>query len=116
MVAYTVDSTKAGTSLVSAAGTITDITIAALPTTTDKDTQITLTDGLGGRPLWAATIAALAFLWEPRMVGASGGVPLTPGLTVPALPRSLLGIIDIPFTTGIYVKSCPTGISLTVTA
>jgi hypothetical protein len=110
MVAYVVDSTKVGTALVSAAGAITSITVAAVPTTTDKDTQVRITDGLGGRTLVAATISALAALFEPRP-----GVPLTPGLTAPTFPRSLFTGSQA-FANGLYVASCPTGMSFTVNA
>lgn len=107
---YVVDSTKVGTSLVAIAGSISALSVTLLPTTTDKDTQICLTDGPGGRTLWAATISALAFLWEPRP-----GVALTPGATGPTFPRSLM-TGAIPFANGIYVKSCPTNIALSVSA
>jgi hypothetical protein len=110
MATYTADSTKVGTSLVAAAGTMTALAIGALPTVTDKDTQVCITDGPTGRTLFAATIAALAFLWEPRP-----GFGLTPGLTPPAFPRSLFTGSQA-FANGLYVKSCPAGISLTVTA
>jgi hypothetical protein len=110
MVAYVADSTKVGTALVSAAGAITSITVAAVPTTTDKDTQVRITDGPGGRNLFAATISALAFLWEPRP-----GVGLTPGITAPVFPRSLFTGSQA-FANGLYVQSCPPGISVTVNA
>jgi hypothetical protein len=110
MVAYVVDNTKVGTSLVAAAGAITSITIAAEPTTTDKDTQVCITDGPAGRSLFAATQSALAFLFEPRP-----GVPLTPGLTAPVFPRSLFTGSQA-FANGLYVASCPAGISVTVNA
>lgn len=110
MVAYTVDSTHVGTSLVAAAGTMTAMTVAAVPTITDKDTQVRITDGPGGRSLFAATISALSFLFEPKP-----GIALTPGTTAPAFPRNLFTGSQA-FASGLYVASCPTGISLTVTA
>jgi hypothetical protein len=110
MVAYTVDSTHVGTSLVAAAGTVTAISVAAAPTITDKDTQVCITDGPTGRSLFAATISALMFLFEPRP-----GVALTPGTTAPVFPRSLFAGSQA-FANGLYVQSCPPGISVTVTA
>ena len=110
MVAYVVDSTKVGTSLVAVAGTITSITVTAVPTITDKDTQVRITDGPGGRTLWAAVQAALAFLFEPRP-----GVALTPGTTAPVFPRTLFSGSQA-FANGLYVVSCPAGISITITA
>jgi hypothetical protein len=109
MAVYAVDSTKAGTSLVAATGTISGITAAAAPVITDKDTQICLTDGPGGPILYAATLLGLVFLFEPRP-----GVALTPGTTAPVFPRSLG--ISKSYKNGVYVQSCPTGISLSVTA
>jgi hypothetical protein len=110
MVAYVVDSTKVGTSLVAAAGTITSITAAAIPTITDKDTQVRVTDGPGGRNLFAAAVSALVFLFEPRP-----GFALTPGTTAPTFPRSLFTGSQA-FANGLYVVSCPVGISVTVNA
>jgi hypothetical protein len=110
MVAYVVDSTKVGTSLLAVAGTITSITVAAAPTIIDKDTQVRVTDGPGGHNLFAATISALAFLFEPRP-----GVALTPGTTAPTFPRSLFTGSQA-FANGLYVQSCPPGISVTVNA
>jgi hypothetical protein len=112
MATYTVDNTKVGTSLVAAAGTMTALTVAVAPTITDKDAQVRITDGPGGRNLFAATISALVFLFEPRP-----GVALTPGTTAPTFPRSVWPVSGSQaFANGLYVQSCPTGISLTVTA
>jgi hypothetical protein len=110
MVAYVVDNTKVGTSLVAAAGAITSITVAAVPTVTDEHTQVRITDGPGGRSLFAATISALSFLFEPRP-----GVALTPGTTAPTFPRTLFSGSQA-FANGLYVASCPSGISVTVNA
>ena len=110
--AYPFTSANVGTSLTTVAGTISALSVTVLPTVTDKDTQICLTDGPNGRTIWAATIAALAFLWEPRP-----NVPLTPGITAPVYPRSLIGAgTTIPVSNGIYVKSCPANISMSVSA
>lgn len=110
MATYTVDSTHAGTALVSAAGTITAMTVAAAPTITDPNTPVLLTDGPGGKTLFCAAVSALAFLFEPRP-----GVPLTPGITAPTFPRSLMTGTQA-FVNGIFCQSCPAGISLTITA
>lgn len=110
MATYTVDSTHVGTALVSAAGTITAMTVAAAPTITDQATPVQITDGPGGRSLFCATVAALAFLFEPRP-----GVPLTPGITAPTFPRALMSGTQA-FVNGLFVQSCPTGISITITA
>lgn len=111
MASYVVDSTKANTSLVAAGGTITGISVAVVPTGTDLNTQVCLTDGPVGRTLWAATLPALAFLWEPKP-----GFDAPSGGTVrPPFPRAI-SPYSISFANGIFVKSCPPGISLTVTA
>jgi hypothetical protein len=110
MVAYTVNNTVIGTSLVSAAGTISSITVAAAPTITDTATPVSITDGPGGRTLFAATLLALIYLFEPRP-----GVALTPGTTAPVFPRSLFTGSE-PFAHGLYVQNCPPGITVTVNA
>ena len=110
MVAYTVDSTKVGTSLVAVAGTITSITVAAAPNVPNKSDQVNITDGPGGRTLFSANELALIFLFEPRP-----GVALTPGTTAPTFPRNFFSGSQA-FANGLYVASCPTGISLVVNA
>jgi hypothetical protein len=122
MAAYTLDSTKVGTALVTGAGTITSITIAVAPTTlTDQITPVTLVDagtaaaagGLGQgspRTLYSLYAANLVYLFEPRP-----GIALTPGTTTPAFPRSVDNLATA-FSNGIFVKSCPAGLSLTVNA
>ena len=114
MVAYVVDNTKVGTSLVTGAGTMTALTVAAVPTISaaDKDNPVAITDGPGGRTLFRAGASSLMFLFEPRP-----GVALTPGTTAPTFPRSLWPVSGSQaFANGLYVASCPAGISLTATA
>jgi hypothetical protein len=110
MATYTVDSTKVGTSLVAAAGTMTAITVAAVPNIANKSEQINITDGPNGRSIFSANQLALISLFEPRP-----GIGLTPGLTAPAFPRSVSPGSQA-FANGLYVQSCPAGVSLTITA
>ena len=109
---HNVTSANAGTNLVTGAGSITGITLAALPTSTDK-TQLSLLDAGAsgvGPTLFAADLQTLInFLVEPRP-----GVGLTPGMTAPTWPKTIAG--TIPFTNGLYVKSCLTGPTFVVTA
>jgi hypothetical protein len=95
---------------VSAAGSISSITVAAVPTMTDTVTPVNITDGPGGRTLFCATLLALIYLFEPRP-----GVALTPGTTAPTFPRSLFTGAQA-FAHGLYVQSCPAGATLTVNA
>ena len=114
MATYTVNNAAVGTSLVTGAGTMTALTVAAVPTiaAADKDNPVRITDGPGGRTLFAGSLAALMFLFEPRP-----GVALTPGTTAPTFPRSLWPVSGSQaFANGLYVASCPAGISLTATA
>jgi hypothetical protein len=121
MVAYTVNPAAVGTALVTGAGTITSISVAALPVITDPTTPVTLVDaataavagGLGQgspRTIYSLYPANLVFLEEPRP-----NVPLTPGITAPTFPKSVANL-STAFSNGIFVKSCPAGLTLTVNA
>ena len=111
MTAYACDSTKVGTALVSAAGTITAISQTAAQTGSDAQTPLVLTDGAGGRTLYAASEIELAWLYAVKPSGPS----MAPGLTAPTWPQTFQKY-SISFANGIYVKSCPTGLAFTVTA
>jgi hypothetical protein len=110
--AHTVTSASAGTAIVTGAGSIVSITVAALPNSQDMRTQLCLIDSTTGTGnlLWAADLTVLeAFLVEPRP-----GVSMSPGITAPTYPKTIGA--NIPFTTGLYVVSCPTSTTFTVTA
>ena len=106
--AYNVNSAAVGTNIATGAGTIATITLAALPTSTDKTPLVLLdtTAAVGvGPTLFAADLQTLmSYLVEPRP-----GVALTPGTTAPTWPKTVGS--NITFTTGVYVKSCPTGVT-----
>jgi hypothetical protein len=51
----------------------------------------------------------LACMNEPRP-----GIALTPGLTAPTWPKTLMGVTPIPFTNGCFVQSCPANTTFTV--
>jgi hypothetical protein len=115
---HTVTSASVGTALVTGAGTITGITMNQPTTTsTDDSTPLTLLDvavapgaGVFARPLFSASLRALASEYEPRP-----GVALTPGITAPTWPKNLSSLV-IPFANGLYVSSCPANMTFTVTA
>jgi hypothetical protein len=116
---HTVTSASVGTVLVTGAGTISAFTMAQLTSAaTDDLTPLTLVDAAAaptstsGPPavLYSASLRALACEYEPRP-----GVALTPGTTAPTWPKSLSSI-SIPFSNGLFVQSCPTNTTFTVTA
>jgi hypothetical protein len=112
--AHTVTSASIGTALVTGAGSIVSITVAAAPVITDQYTQLCLVDDVvvSGNPqrvLFASDQIGMEYLFEPRP-----GVALTPGTTAPAYPKTIAA--NISFTNGCFVKSCPAGTTFTVTA
>lgn len=112
--AHNVTSASAGTAIVTGAGTITSITLAALPVVTDGRTQLSLIDSADGSPgptLFAADLQTLMnYLVEPRP-----GVALTPGTTAPTWPKTIASLVT-SFTRGLWVKSCPVGPTFVVNA
>lgn len=75
---------------------------------------VTLTEagpsaGIPAHILFSASLRALASMYEPRP-----GVALTPGLTAPTWPKTLMGATPISFTNGCYVQSCPANMTFTV--
>lgn len=117
--AHPVTSASVGTALTSGAGTITAFTLTQ-PTATSVDdfTPLTLVDAAAAptgptpppRTLFSASLRALACLYEPRP-----GVGLTPGITAPTWPKTLMGATPIAFSNGCYVQSCPANVTFTVT-
>jgi hypothetical protein len=105
---HNIATAQVGTAIVTGAGTIASITLAAFPTSTDP-TPLILVDsaaapaaGVNPPVLCSANLQLLRnILSEPRP-----GVGLTPGMTAPVYPRSV-GSVAIPFAAGVYVQSCP---------
>ena len=63
------------------------------------------------RVLFSANMLALKCMYEPRP-----NVPLTPGVTAPTWPKTLLGAGTVPtFNNGCWVQSCPANMTFTVT-
>jgi hypothetical protein len=117
---HTVTSASIGTALVTGAGSISAFTMAQpTSTSTDDSTQLVLVDAAAAptptspppKILWAANLRALACMNEPRP-----GIGLTPGLTAPTWPKTLMSATAIPFTNGCFVQSCPANTTFTVTA
>jgi hypothetical protein len=116
MATFTVNAAAIGTVLATGVGTITGLTITqpAVGAITDTVTPITLLDAAAAPirfapTLFSATMAALAFLWDQKP-----GMTLSPGLTPVTWPRSL-GTFTTPRVNGVYVASCPAGVTLTLT-
>lgn len=117
MATYTINPAAVGTFLATGVGTLSGLTIAqpAAGTITDVSTPIVLLDAATAaqvpmaKTLFNATMATLAFLWDQKPT-----MPLTPGLTAVVWPRSL-GPMATPRALGVYVASCPPGVSLTLT-
>lgn len=116
---HTVTSASVGTALATGAGTISAFTINQ-PTSAEVDdiTPLTLVDAAAAptgptpppRTLFSANMRSLAYLYEPRP-----GVGLTPGITAPTWPKSLMASTQaIPFTNGCFVQSCPANLTFTV--
>ena len=63
------------------------------------------------RVIFSANMAALKCLLEPRP-----NVPLTPGVTAPTWPKTVMGAGTVPtFNNGCWVQSCPANMTFTVT-
>lgn len=117
MAVYSVTSASVGSVLVASAVTISSITMTQ--PTADDETPLTLLDlaaaPTSGAPpvpktLFSAALQALAFVF-----GIKPNWPMTPTLTAPTWPQSL-GVKGVPAANGIYVASCPVGITFAVTA
>jgi hypothetical protein len=84
----------------------------------DDNTQLCLVDAATAadlanpvRTLFAADFDALAFVWGFKSVGPSP----PPGITAPTWPMTLFVSQNITFSKGVFVKSCPTGVSFSLT-
>jgi hypothetical protein len=117
---HSVTSASVGTALVVGAGSITAFTFTQpTSTATDDRTQLILVDAAAAptpissppKVLYAANLIALSGMNEPRP-----GIGLTPGLTAPTWPKTLMSANPIPFVNGCFVQSCPANVTFTVTA
>ena len=115
MTVVAVTSANVGTKLATAADTkITGMTITQPTASADLLTPFTLIDSAAAptgayRTLYSAVHAAMAFIF-----GYKPGVSLSPGLTAPTWPQTI-DSYPISFTNGVFVLSCPVGITVSVT-
>lgn len=120
MTVIAVTSASAGTKLATASDVkITGLTIAAPTSLADDATQLCLVDAATAadlanpvRTLYAADFDSLV----PSIYAVKpNGPSMAPGLTAPTFPMNLVSNAAIAFSKGIYVKSCPTGVSFSLT-
>ena len=109
-----------GTKLATGADTkITGLTVTQPSATADQNTPLTLMDAATApagppysfvRTLLNVALNSMGFLFGVKPTGPS----MAPGLTAPTWPQ---GIVtgNIPFTAGVYVASCPTGVTYSLT-
>lgn len=62
------------------------------------------------RTLYFAFLSALTFIYGVKPTGPS----MAPGLTAPTWPQAIL-TGNIPFTNGVFVLNCPTGVTFSLT-
>jgi len=119
MTVVSVTTASIGTKLATAADTkITGLTVTQPVAGTDWSTPLTLIDAAAApaapvgffRTLFNAAMPALTFLFGIKPTGPS----MAPGLTAPTWPQ---GVVtgSIPFTAGVFVLSCPAGLTFSLT-
>jgi hypothetical protein len=119
MTVLSITTASVGTKLATVSDTkITGLTVTQPSATADLSTPLTLVDAAAApaapvgffRTLFSAALPALTFLFGIKPTGPS----LAPGLTPPTWPQ---GIVtgNIPFTNGVFVQSCPAGVTFSLT-
>ena len=118
MTVISVTTASIGTKLATVADTkITGLTVAQPTSATDMTTPLTFTDAAAAptgttgfiRTLYNASVAAMS------LFGYKPGVSLSPGLTAPAWPLAAITNGNIPFINGVFVTSCPAGVTFSLT-
>jgi hypothetical protein len=118
MTVVSITTASIGTKLATVADTkITGLTMTQPLATADVSTPLTLVDAAAAptapvgfiKTLFSAGLATLAFVF-----GYKPGVSLSPGLTAPSWPQAIL-TGSIPFTNGVFVQSCPAGVTFSLT-
>jgi hypothetical protein len=119
MTVISVTTANVGTKLATAADTkITGLTMTQPSATADLSTPLTLVDAAAAptstsgfaRILLSAAQSALMFVFGVKPTGPS----MAPGLTAPTWPAALV-TGNIPFTSGVFVQSCPAGATFSLT-
>ena len=120
MTALVVTSASVGTKLATVADTkIVGLTVVTPTSMSDALTPLTLVDAA------TAPTGPVHTLYSSDMTGIGptvyafkpGGPSAAPGITAPTSPFNLglSATASIPFSSGVWVKSCPTGITFNVT-
>ena len=122
MTALVVTSASVGTKLATVADTkIVGLTVATPSSMADALTPLALVDAATAptgpvHALYSADLTALVGAIFGYKAG-TGSVSAPPGVTAPTSPFNLglSATASIPFTSGVWVKSCPTGVTFNVT-
>jgi hypothetical protein len=119
MTVVAVGSAQTGTKLATASDTkITGMTLA-IPTSLNDRTPLQLVDAAA-----VADFTGTVFtLYSNDLIGLAAqvydykpnGPSAAPGLTAPVFPRAVISSANISFSKGVFVKSCPTGVSFSLT-
>jgi hypothetical protein len=110
----TITSAQVGTNVATGAGSLTALAMTMpINANVDNRTPLVLTDGNGGRVLYSAYVSDLAsFFFAVKPNHPLGtGAPTPP----PYGTMMLAGTNAIPFTSGLFVKSCPANAPFTST-
>jgi hypothetical protein len=115
---FSATSSELGTALVQAAGTLTGVSVVMPPSQADRVTPITFCDATSAnydpyssRTLFSAPLSALDFIY-----GTKPNIPGIPGAPAASPPGTIGGPnMNIPFSQGLYFKSCPAGVTINVT-
>jgi hypothetical protein len=119
MTVVPITSASVGTKLATVADTkITGLTMTQPSPMADLLTPLTLVDAAAAptatspppSTLYSALLSALTFLFGVKPIGPS----MAPGLTAPTWPGSII-TGNIPFTNGVFVQSCPAGVTFSLT-
>ena len=119
MTVISVTTASIGTKLATVADTkITGLTVTQPTSTSDMTTPLTLIDAAAApaapvgfiRTLFNASMLAMTFVFGIKPNGPS----MAPGLTAPTWPASVFSG-NIPFTNGVFVTSCPAGMTYSLT-
>jgi hypothetical protein len=119
MTVISVTTANIGTKLATAADTkITGLTVTQPSATADLSTPLTLVDAAAApaapvgffRTLYSAALPVLTFLFGVKPTGPS----MAPGLTAPTWPQAIV-TGSISFTAGVFVASCPAGVTFSLT-
>lgn len=119
MTVVSIGTGQIGTKLATGADTkITGLTMTQPTASADLSTPLTLVDAAAAptstsafpRQLFNALFSALTFVFGVKPTAPS----MAPGLTAPTWPQGLV-TGNIPFSSGVFVASCPAGATFSLT-